>query len=148
LRGELGIEEAGARPTVALERELHVLRGDGIAVLEPHTLPQREVIGAPVAARLPGLRESGARTLARKWPHQGIVNRVVHHQGQRRPRGLRRIEEGRRKRHVHPPRHRPPPPPPPPPPSPPAGPQSLATNPPCPPPMTKPAQAPIPINPR
>src|SRR5207302_4581625 len=42
----------------ALERKLHVLRGDGIAVVELRALAQRELRGESVARHRPGLGEA------------------------------------------------------------------------------------------
>src|SRR5206468_9462048 len=111
-RPHLGLEQARTRAAVAIEGELHVLRGERITVLEADALAQGELVDEPVAAHLPRLRERRPHARPGQRPHQRIVHRVVHHEGQRGPRGIRRIKERRRQRHMHPPAHhalRPPP---------------------------------------
>ncbi len=95
------LERLARGAAVALEGELHVLGGDGVAVVKAHPLAQDELVGEPVLRHRPGLGEGGASGLPGQGLHHGVVQRVVDHEGRDDPRGLRRIEPCRREGDVH-----------------------------------------------
>ncbi len=99
------LERLGRRSPVPLERELHVLRGHGIAVVELDVLPQDELVEEPVRRHGPRLGEAGRHRLARQGLGHGVVHRVERHERRDDPRGLGGIEPRGRERDVHPPRH-------------------------------------------
>src|SRR5439155_1522016 len=55
-RGHPGLERGGAATLVALERELHVVGGQRLAVVEPQALAQHELVAEPVLRDRPRLR--------------------------------------------------------------------------------------------
>src|SRR5438093_3404455 len=57
---DAGLELLGARPLVALEAELHVLRSDGVAVVELEPAAELELVHEPVGALRPRLRQARA----------------------------------------------------------------------------------------
>ena len=95
------LEQLGRRALVALERELHVVGGDRLAVVEVGVLPQHEVVHEPVARHRPGLGEARSRHRARHGLHHCVVEGVEHEKGFR----LRGIEPARGQRHVNAPGH-------------------------------------------
>src|SRR5262245_59765595 len=94
------LELLGARPLVALEAELHVLAGDGIAVVELEPPAELELVGEPVRALRPRLRQAVAHLLVRHRAHESIVDRVDRAEGCDLRRRRRRIEPGRGDRDV------------------------------------------------
>src|SRR5439155_315600 len=76
-----GLEGAGGGAPIALHRELDVLGGEGIAVVELHPLPADELVAEPVRGRwVPRPLEAAGRTepgptavivLRRRWRRQG-----------------------------------------------------------------------------
>ena len=60
----------------ALEAELHVLRDEGIAVVELQTLAEFELVGRLVRAHRPGLRETWRKVVAGHGLDEGVVQCV------------------------------------------------------------------------
>src|SRR5215467_6857368 len=96
---DLALEQRRGPTPVALEGELHVLGGDWITVVELGR-PQHEVEGEPVRRHRPRLGQAGCHGPGGHRLHQGVVNRVEHHE--RRDRGFRlaRIQPSGRHRDV------------------------------------------------
>src|SRR5207245_1925370 len=88
------------RPPVALEGELHVLRGDGVAIVEARVLSQDEFPGEMILGDRPRLGEIRGERLPRHGLHEGIVERVVHQEGRDHPARFRGVEPGRGERDV------------------------------------------------
>jgi hypothetical protein len=89
-----------SRALVALEAELHVLGRQRVAVVKLQARAQLELVGQAVLALLPALGEARAHLLARIGAHERIVDRVEHAERRDLRRRGRRIEPGRRNRHV------------------------------------------------
>ncbi len=104
-RGDAVLERLGGGPAVALERKLHVLGGDRLAVVEPRALPQDELVDEPVGRHAPRLGEARRHGVARQRLQHGVVQRVEHHEGRDDPGGLGRIEPRRSERDVNGPGH-------------------------------------------
>ena len=77
-----------------MEAELHVLGGDGIAVVEAETLTQLELIDEPVRAFFPGLGHARGHIIAGQRLDQCIVQGVEEDERRADPRGLGGVEEG------------------------------------------------------
>ncbi len=103
-RGHLRLEQARAGATVTLERELHVVRGQRVAVVKGDAPAQHELVHEAVAAHRPRRGERGPHRGAGQRAHEGVVDRVVDHERQRGPGGLGGIEERGRQGDVHAPR--------------------------------------------
>src|SRR5262249_48351460 len=89
---------ADLRPLVT---ELHVVRGERIAVVEPEALAELELVGLAVRALLPRLRQARRHEIAGHRLEECVVERVEH--PERRDEAgsqLARIEPGRGERHV------------------------------------------------
>ena len=85
---------------IALERELDVLGGDRLAIVEFDAITQHEVAGQSVLRHRPRLGETWRLDVARHRLHHGVVQRVEHHKrGDQRLR-LSRIKPERRERYV------------------------------------------------
>ena len=85
------LEELGPAAAVPLEGELHVLRGDGIAVVELDAVSQEELVGEAVLRRRPRLCQARRIEPARHGLDEGIVDRVEDHErrdGRLRLRGV------------------------------------------------------------
>ena len=95
-----GLELPGSGPLVALEAELHVLRGDGITVVEREPAAQLELVHLAVRALRPGLGQARPHLLPRQRAHQRIVDRVEHPEGCDLRRGGGRVEPARSDRDV------------------------------------------------
>jgi hypothetical protein len=89
----------------ALEAELHVLSGEGIAVVELHPLAQLELVDALVGAHRPRLGQARGHEVARHGLHERVVDRVLHPEGRDLAQVLAGIEPLRRERHVERPAH-------------------------------------------
>src|SRR5437016_8579074 len=100
------LEEFRPRAAVALEREFHVLGRHRIAVVELEALADDEVVGEPVLRLRERLREARRVRSRRHRLHQGVVERVQHHERRDDPLGLGRIEPARGERDVNAPRYR------------------------------------------
>jgi hypothetical protein len=100
-RRDLLLEELRRRAAIALERELHVLGGDGLAVVELGALAEQELGDETVRGQGPGLGEAGRHRVAGHRLHQRVVQRVEDHEGSADPRGLRGVEPGRRQGDVY-----------------------------------------------
>ena len=59
-RGHLLLQQLLRGAAIALERELHVLRGDRLAVVEQRALAQHELVDQPVLRDRPGLGQAAA----------------------------------------------------------------------------------------
>ena len=104
--GHALLERLGGGAAVALERELHVLGGERVAVVELHALAQREVVDAPVGRHRPRLGQARAPSgcPASPWPsRRGCAYMTMN--GVMMPWRLGRIEPRRGQRDVHAPRH-------------------------------------------
>jgi hypothetical protein len=69
----LVLEQLGARALVALEGELHILRGDRITVVELSILANDELVGDAVLGERPGLGQARSIDVARHRLHQRVV---------------------------------------------------------------------------
>ena len=98
-------QDPRAAALVALEGKLHVIRGERIAVVELDALAQHELVAEPVARRRPRLCEARRHRIPGHRLHEPVVQGVEHHERRDHARRFRRIEEGRRERDVHRPRH-------------------------------------------
>ena len=83
---------------IALERELDVLCGHRLTVVEDRALAQREIVAEAVLRRRPGFGETGRQQLPGHRLGQRIMQCVEYHKRGDDPRGLRRIEPGRGQR--------------------------------------------------
>src|SRR5262245_28612064 len=92
-RGDSLLEYRRGDAAVALERELHVVSRDGLAVVEPHPLAQHELIDEPIRRCTPRLRQAGRHTLVWCRLHERVVERVEEHERRDKARRLRRLEE-------------------------------------------------------
>src|SRR5262249_49352807 len=93
-------EFLGAGAAIALEAELYVLGGQGIAVVELEPTAQLELVGQPVSAFRPRLGEAVAHLVAGQRAHHRVVDGIEHSEGRDlRWRG-RRIEPRRGDRDV------------------------------------------------
>ena len=106
-RGHPLLQRLRGDAPVALERELHVVGGDGLAVVELRPLPQHELVDEPVRRRGPGLGQAGRHVLARQRLHEGIVQGVQEQEGRDQARRLGRLVERGRRVEVQRPRHLP-----------------------------------------
>src|SRR6266508_4443407 len=70
------VQRLGPRPFVALETELHVLGGEGIAVVKLEPAAKLELVRLSVRAFLPRLREAVPHLLPRQWAEHRVVDRV------------------------------------------------------------------------
>ena len=95
------LERPGGRAPVTLERELDVLGGDRIAVVEPGAAPEDELVDETVGRHIPRLGQSGRHGVARQGLHHRVVQRVEHHERRDDPGGLGRVEPRGRQRDVH-----------------------------------------------
>ena len=104
-RRHLLLQKLGGGAAVALEAELHVFGGQGIAVVKDDTLPQHELVAQAVLGHGPGLRQRRRHGIARHRLHHGVVQRVEHlHDGDDAG-VLGGVEPRRGDRDVHRPRH-------------------------------------------
>ena len=86
---------------VALESELDICGGEGIAIVEREALPQLKFVDSLVAAQRPGLRQAWGHWVVGHGFDEGIMQGIA--EPERRPahhRHLRGIEPGRRDGHV------------------------------------------------
>ena len=96
----LVLEDLRARAAVALERELHVLGRDRLAVMELRALADDEVVREPVLRRRPRLGEAWRERTRRHRLHHRVVQCPEDHERRGDSLGVRRIEEPRRDRDV------------------------------------------------
>ena len=89
----------------AVEAELHVLRGERIAVVELEALAQLELVGPLVGAHRPGLGQARGHEVAGHRLHERVVHRVEEPERRELAHDLARIEPVRRDRHVEGPAH-------------------------------------------
>ena len=99
-RAHASLELLGAGAFVALEAELHVLGGEGIAVVELEPAAQLELVHEPVRALRPRFGKARAHLLVRERARERVVDRVERAEGRDLGRRARRIEPGRRDRDV------------------------------------------------
>ena len=86
---------------VALQRELHVVRRDRVAVVEERALAEHELVHEPVLRDRPGFGQPRRPRLPGHGLHQSVVQGVEDHVGRDHPRGLRRVEPRGCQRDVH-----------------------------------------------
>ena len=98
-------QELRRRAPVALERELHVVGRDGIAVVEPGTLAKDELVDEAVLRDAPGFGQARRHGVTGHRLHQRVVQRVEDHERRPDPRSLCRIEPRGSDRDVSSPRH-------------------------------------------
>ena len=89
------------RAAVALEGELHVLGGDGLAIVKPRPFAEDELVDETVLGDGPRLGQARRRRLAGHGFHHGVVQRIEHHEGRDHPDGVGGIEPERGQRDVH-----------------------------------------------
>src|SRR5207237_9297254 len=70
------LERRGRRAFVALERELHVVGRERVAVVEPDALSQDELVAQSVGRDAPGLGEASGLGFARQRLHEAVVDRT------------------------------------------------------------------------
>src|SRR5947199_155518 len=99
------LEELTARASVALERELDVLRSHRVAVVEPDALTKYELVNEPVGGHRPRLGQAGCHEITGHRLHQRVMEPVERHERRDDPGGLRGVEPGGRERNVDTPRH-------------------------------------------
>jgi len=97
------VQDLGGRALVALEAELHVVRGQWIAVVEFQSWPQLELVIEAVLTLLPGFCEARAHLVPGVRTHERVVERVEHAERRDLRRRGGRVEPARRNRDV--PRH-------------------------------------------
>ena len=88
----------------AMKAELHVLGGEGVAVVELESLAQLELVGELVRAHRPRLGQARRHQIAGHRLHERVVDRVEHPE-RGEPLELSRIEPHGRERHVQRPAH-------------------------------------------
>jgi len=89
----------------AVERELHVLGGERIAVVELQPLAQLELVDALVGTHRPRLRQARRLVIARHRLHERVVHRVQHPERREHADDLGRVEPRRREGDVERPAH-------------------------------------------
>ena len=89
------LEFLGPRPPVALVAELHVLRGEGVAIVKLQIAAQLELIGQSIGALRPRLGETRAHLLPGQRPDESVVQGVEHPEGRDLGRRRGRIEPRR-----------------------------------------------------
>ena len=104
-RGDFLLEQLGRRTLVALERELHVLGGERIAILEHDALAHDELVAEAVLGDGPGFGQRGRHGVARHGLHHRVVHGVEHLHHRDDPGVLPGIEPDGGQRDVHGPRH-------------------------------------------
>ena len=85
---------------IAQEAELHVLRREGVAVVELQPLAQLELVHEAVRALLPGLGQTGRHVIAGQRLHQRVVQGVEEHERHADSRGLGGIEKRQGDRNI------------------------------------------------
>src|SRR5205085_4018955 len=94
------LQRLGAGAVVAFEAELDVLGRDRVAIVESESLTQTELVGLAILALLPGFGEARTHLLPGIGADERVVNRVEHAERRDLCRRARRIEPGRRDRHM------------------------------------------------
>ena len=87
---------------IAIEAELDVLGGDGVAVVEFGPVAQHEFVGEPVFADRPRFGKARRQVFARHRLHHRVVQRIEDHERRDHPGRLGRVEPARRQRDMHP----------------------------------------------
>jgi len=95
------------RAAVPLEGKLHVVGGDGVAVVELRALAEHELIDKAVFGQAPRLGEARRHGFAGHRLHQRVVQRVEHHERCGNAGRLRGVEPGWGERDVNGPGHLP-----------------------------------------
>ncbi len=103
--GDPVLQQLGRGAAVALERELHVLRGERVAVVEHHALSQHELVAEPIPGHRPRLGERRRHAVARHGLHHRVVDGVQHLHDRDDAGVLARIEPRRGDGDVDRPRH-------------------------------------------
>ena len=99
------LQQRRVRAVVALEGELHVLRGHALPVVEARVGAQREVVDEAVGGDGPGFGEARGARARRHRLEQRVVDRVEGEERGDRALGLGGIEPPRGQREVHRPCH-------------------------------------------
>ena len=99
------LERLGGGAAVALERELHVLGGHRVAVVEPGALPKHELVDEPVRRHAPRLGQARGHRIARQGLQHSVVQGVEHHERRDDPGCLGRVEPRGSERDVNCPGH-------------------------------------------
>ena len=94
------VQELGRRASIALEAEPHVFRRKGVAVVEPETLAQLELVHEPVRALRPGLGQTGRHVIAGQRLDQGVVQSIQEHERGADSWALAGVEKGGRDRGI------------------------------------------------
>ena len=100
------LEQLGGGALVALERELDVVRGHRVAVVELRVLAQDELVDEAVLRGRPGLGQARGVLPARHRLHERVVHGVEHHERVDERLGVARIEPLAGQRDVEPPGER------------------------------------------
>src|SRR2546427_1841991 len=79
-RRDLLSQELRRGATIPLEGELHVLGGDGIAVVELHAVAENELVDEAVLRHAPGFGEARRHGVARHRLHHRTLQRVEDHE--------------------------------------------------------------------
>ena len=106
-RGDPVLHRLRRRAPIALEGELHVVGGDGLAVVELRALAQHELVDEAVLGQAPRLGQARRHGVAGHRLHHRVVQRVEHHVRRAGPGRLRGVEPGRGERDVNGPGHLP-----------------------------------------
>jgi hypothetical protein len=83
-----------------VEAELHILGGEGIAVMEGQPLTQVKFVHPLIGAHRPGLSQAGGHEIARHGLDDGIVQSIEHPKRRDQAHHLTRIEPGWGQGHV------------------------------------------------
>ena len=90
---------------IPLERELHVVGDDRIAVVEPGALAKDELVHEAVLRHAPGFGQARSHGVAGHRLHQRVVQSVEDHERRADPRGLGGVEPRGGQRNVNGPGH-------------------------------------------
>src|SRR5262249_44200174 len=104
-RGDLFFEDLARRAAIALERELDVLGGDRLAIVELWAAAQDELVREPVGRYAPRFRERRRQRVAGQGFQHRVVGAVEHHERRDDPGRFGGIEPRRRERDVDAPGH-------------------------------------------
>ena len=104
-RGDPLFEGLVRGAAIALERELDVLGGDRLAVVELHAAAQDELVREPIGGYGPRLGERRRQRVAGQRLQHRVVESVEHHERRDDPGGFGWIEPRRSERDVDAPGH-------------------------------------------
>src|SRR5262245_11783156 len=80
-RSDLLLQLCSSGAFVPLKAILHILSGEGIAIVKLHALTQIEVISETVLALVPLRRETWSHHVARHGFHQSVMHSIQKHKG-------------------------------------------------------------------